>query len=82
MRKLLLIVLVAASACAARTQQTSIPTAYGAAGTGDDAIVARYLQGESLDELAGDLRLGDRDEARGVVHRAMENLQRRYYLDH
>jgi hypothetical protein len=83
MRKLLLIVLVGASACGARAAQTTVPTTYGAADprTGDDALIARYLQGETLDELANELKLGDRDEARGAVHRAMQGLRKRYYTE-
>jgi hypothetical protein len=83
MRNLLLILLVGASACAARSTPPAIPTVYGAGDprTGDDAMIARYLQGETLDELANDLRLGDRDDAREAVHRAMQSLRRRYYTE-
>jgi hypothetical protein len=83
MRKLLFMFLIGASACAARSTQLAVPTVYAAGDprTGDDAIVARYLQGETLDELANDLRLGDRDEARSVVRRAMQSLRRRYYTE-
>lgn len=83
MRNFLFIVLVGASACAARTSHTTVPTAYSAADarSGEGAIVARYLQGESLDELASDLSLGDRDEARDAVHQAMQDLRRRYYTE-
>jgi hypothetical protein len=81
MRKLLFILLATTAACSARSSHSTIPTVYGAAGIGDDAIVARYLQGESLDQLAGELKLDDRDEARGAVHRAMQSLQKRYYAD-
>jgi DNA-directed RNA polymerase specialized sigma24 family protein len=42
--------------------------------------LARYAQGASLDELSHDLSV-DRTEAREAVHRAMLELQRRYYRD-
>jgi hypothetical protein len=83
MRNFLFILLVGASACAARSSHSTVPTAYGAAEarSGEGALVSRYLQGESLDELASDLSVGDRDEARDAVHRAMQDLQRRYYTE-
>jgi hypothetical protein len=83
MRNLLFVLVVGATACAARSTPSAIPTAYAGRDprTGDDAIVSRYLQGETLDELANELRLGDRDEARDAVHRAMQSLRRRYYTE-
>lgn len=48
---------------------------------GDSEILAHYIQGESLDDLARDFALGDRDEAREVVHRGMLQLQKRYFRD-
>lgn len=47
----------------------------------NDAL-ARYLRGESLDELARDLSLADRHAAREIVHHAMLALQKRYYREH
>jgi hypothetical protein len=44
-------------------------------------VLARYLRGESLDQLARELALGNRDDARDAVHAAMLALQRRYYRD-
>jgi hypothetical protein len=44
-------------------------------------LLARYLRGESLDQLAHELALGDRDDARDAVHEAMLTLQRRYFRD-
>lgn len=81
MRKLLFILLATSAACSARSSHSTIPTVYAADGIGDDAIAARYLQGESLDQLASELKLGSRDEARDAVHRAMLNLNKRYYAD-
>jgi hypothetical protein len=44
-------------------------------------VLARYLRGESLDQLANELALGNRDDARAAVHTAMLALQKRYYRD-
>jgi hypothetical protein len=46
-----------------------------------DALI-RYLQGESLTDLAHDFSLADRDEARDLVHSAMITLQKHYFRDH
>ena len=46
-----------------------------------DRVLAQYARGESLDSLAADFRLGDREAARDVVHQAMLALQRRYQQD-
>lgn len=46
----------------------------------NDAL-ARYLRGESYDQVAAELQLGDRDEARDLVHRGMLALQRKYFRD-
>lgn len=82
MRKFLLVLLVGASACAARSARNTVPTEYAFHDAhGSAAVVARYMQGESLDELATELRLDDRDQARDVVHQAMLDLQKRYYRD-
>ena len=48
---------------------------------GDSEILAHYIKGESLDDIARDFSLGDRDNAREVVHRAMLQLQKRYFRD-
>jgi hypothetical protein len=48
---------------------------------GDSDVLARYVKGESLDDLARELALEDRGEARELVHRAMVTLQRRYFHD-
>lgn len=45
------------------------------------AVLSRYASGESLDQIAVDFRLGDRDTARDVVHDAMISLNKRYYRD-
>jgi hypothetical protein len=44
-------------------------------------VLSHYAQGESLDKIATDFRLGDRDAARDAVHQAMISLQKRYYHD-
>lgn len=46
-----------------------------------DRVLAQYARGESLESLATDFRLGNREAARDVVHQAMLALQRRYYQD-
>ena len=46
-----------------------------------DRVLAQYARGESLEALATDFRLGDREAARDVVHQAMLALQRRYQQD-
>ncbi len=46
----------------------------------NDAL-ERYLRGESYTQLAAELNLSGRDEARELVHRAMLALQRRYFRD-
>ena len=48
---------------------------------GYSAVLAHYMRGDSLDQLAAELALGDRDQARDLVHRAMVSLERRYYHD-
>jgi hypothetical protein len=45
-----------------------------------DALV-RYAHGASVGELADNLTAGDRDEALGLVHHALRELQARYYKD-
>lgn len=48
---------------------------------GYSEVLAHYMRGDSLDQLATELALGDRDHARELVHRAMVSLERRYYHD-
>ena len=48
---------------------------------GDSEILAHYIKGESLDDISRDFALGDRDSAREIVHRAMLQLQKRYFRD-
>jgi hypothetical protein len=82
MRTFLFTLVLGASACAGRYSQVSVPTEYAFHDAhGEAAVVARYMQGESLDQLASDLALADRDQARDVVHHAMIDLQKRYFHD-
>jgi hypothetical protein len=75
MRNILFAIVLSATACAARPSHTTLtPEA-------SNDMLARYLQGESLDNLAADMRMNDRDDARDAVHRAMIALQKRYYQD-
>ena len=73
MRKFLFVILVGASACAAHSNSMS-PTVC-------NDVLAHYAHGESLDKIAADFKLGDRDAARDAVHQAMISLQKRYYHD-
>ena len=41
----------------------------------------RFMRGESMDEVAHELALRDRETARDLVHHALTSLQRRYYRD-
>jgi len=45
-----------------------------------DALV-RYARGESVAEVATALTAGDREEALGLVHHALRELQGRYYKE-
>lgn len=51
-------------------------TAHG----GYNDALARWMKGESIDDVARDLAM-DRDEARGMVRRALSSLQTRYWRD-
>lgn len=46
----------------------------------NDAL-RRFAGGQSFDQVARELALADRGEARELVHRAMLALQKRYYRD-
>lgn len=48
---------------------------------GYNDVLARYLKGESLDDLTRSLALSDRDETRGLIRHALTTLQRRYWRD-
>jgi hypothetical protein len=48
---------------------------------GDSEVLAHYIKGESLEDLTHDFSLADRDDAREAVHRAMLQLQKRYFED-
>jgi len=51
-------------------------TAHG----GYNDALGRWMKGESIDDVARELSL-DRDEARGMVRRALTSLQTRYWRD-
>ena len=46
----------------------------------NDAL-ARWMKGASLDDVAAQLSLTDRDEARTMVHQALMSLQKKYAKD-
>jgi hypothetical protein len=70
-----LVFAICASACAARSVAPTIPTETR------NELVFRYMKGESLEQLATELRIGDRHDAREIVHDAMLSLSKRYYRD-
>ncbi|MEO8699056.1 MAG: hypothetical protein ABI867_03400 [Kofleriaceae bacterium] len=51
-----------------------------ASGGYNDAL-ARFATGKSFDQVARDLELSDKGEARELVHTALLRLQKRYYKD-
>lgn len=44
-------------------------------------VLARWMNGDSLDKVARDLDLGDRSAARTLVRKALVQLNRRFYGD-
>lgn len=42
-------------------------------------LITRYARGESVAEIADDLRISNYNEARQMVHDAIIALERRYY---
>lgn len=60
-----------------RLLERQVCTAHG----GYSDVLARYLRGDTLDQLAKDLTRGDRDAARNIVRLAMVTLQKRYFRD-
>jgi hypothetical protein len=59
-----------------RLLKLQVCTAHG----GYTDALTRFAKGADFDQVANDLSLG-RNEARGLVHRAMLDLQRRYYAN-
>jgi len=74
MRNVLLALVVAASACSARSGRTTLPAQTRT------AVLSHYAAGESIDQIARDLQV-DRDDARAAVHDAIASLNKRYYAD-
>jgi len=69
------LIAITAAACGARSASSTLP-----AQTRTE-VLSHYLRGESLEQIAVDYRLHDRDDAREVVHDAMISLTKRYYRD-
>jgi hypothetical protein len=44
-------------------------------------VLARYMRGESIDELTRDVGLSSRDETRAVLRKALVTLQKRYWRE-
>jgi hypothetical protein len=48
---------------------------------GYNDVLARWMDGDSLDKVARDLDLEDRSEARTIVRKALLQLHKQYYRD-
>jgi len=48
---------------------------------GYNDVLARYMRGDSIDELTRDIGLSSRDETRAVLRKAIVSLQKRYWRD-
>jgi hypothetical protein len=70
-----LVIAICAGACGARSSRPTLPT------DTRNEVLSHYVSGESLDKIALEFRLGDRDDARRVVHDAMVSLTKRYFRD-
>lgn len=44
-------------------------------------VLGRYMKGATLEEIQAELALGSRDEARGIIKKAMAQLQKKYWKD-
>ncbi len=60
-----------------RAMRREVCTAHG----GYSDALARFSRGESFDQLARELSLDGRDDARELVHTALISLTRRYYKE-
>ena len=72
MRTTILVIIMAATACAARPQFSTATR---------NAALECFANGESYDQIAVKLRLGDRDAARAAVHDGMMAASKRYYRE-
>jgi hypothetical protein len=48
---------------------------------GYNDVLARYMRGDSIDELTLEVGLSSRDETRAVLRKALVSLQKRYWRD-
>ena len=48
---------------------------------GYNDVLARYMRGESIDDLTRDVGLSNRDETRAVLRKALVSLQKKYWRD-
>jgi hypothetical protein len=60
-----------------RPVDTKVCTARG----GYNDVLARYMRGESIDDLTRDVGLSSRDETRAVLRKALVTLQKKYWRD-
>ena len=72
MRTLLFAIVFVTSACGARPQFSTATR---------NSALERYSQGESIDDIARELGLGDRETARAAVQAGMMAVAKRYYND-
>jgi hypothetical protein len=60
-----------------RLTDSKVCTAQG----GYNDVLARYMRGESIDDLTRDVGLTSRDETRAVLRKALVTLQKKYWRD-
>jgi hypothetical protein len=72
MRTMILAIVLAATACAARPQISTDTR---------NAALECYAKGESFEQIARKLHLEDRDMARLAVHEGMLDASKRYYRE-
>lgn len=70
-----LLIATGAAACGGASRHATISP------TMRNEVVAHYMRGESLDDIAREFRLDGRHDARDIVHDGMIALGKRYYQD-
>lgn len=60
-----------------RSKEKRVCTARG----GYNDVLARYMRGESIDDLTAEVGLSSRDETRAVLRKALVTLQKKYWRD-
>jgi hypothetical protein len=72
MRNILLLLALATSACGARAQLSPTECQHA---------MSMFASGKSMNQIAFELHLESRADARALVHDAMIDMSRRYYRD-